>query len=462
MKFLKTLIVALLIFSPITAYSMPLVEANSAILIDADNGIILFGQSMHARRYPASLTKLITALLLIEHVGINMNQPIEMSRNAVYSIPRGSSHVGMQTGEVITARQALYAIMLESANDVSNGIAEHIAGSVEDFAEMMTARAIELGAVNTNFTNAHGLHHDDHYTTAYDMSLIMKELISHPVFVDVISSRFTTLPATNVTDVERPWNNTHRMIQPGDFFNEYVVGGKTGFTNEAARTLSTYARQGDIGLITIVMGNQRFVDFTDTNALLNFGFNLYSPTNLLSASNFNEYIDVVEMTDGEEQVIATLPVTIERSIIKNLPRTIELNNIETIINLPDNLSLPVHAGDIVGDITIKYGDHVLATSRLLIADSFYPLGAMEAVPYENVRDARFSLPTLNAFLTASAIAFALTVLIAIISRILRTLKIRKRNILRYQRRGVARGSARLRTRYNTTSSGTSYRYRNRR
>ena len=150
-------------------------DADAAILIDATTGEILYEKNPYKKEYPASITKLMTMLLAFENC--SLDETVTFSRNAVYSIEPGSSNIGIDQGEELTVEQCLYGIMLQSANEVSNGIAEHIDGSMEEFAKHMTQRAKELGAQNTNFVNANGLHDENHYTTAYDMALIAKELL---------------------------------------------------------------------------------------------------------------------------------------------------------------------------------------------------------------------------------------------------------------------------------------------
>ena len=315
------------------------INATAHILVDANTGIIISGQNVHERRYPASLTKLMTALLLLENT--DMSENIRMSHDALFSIPRSSSHIAMNVGESITALEALYAIMLASANDVSNAIAEHIIGYGGDFfyaeaafANLMTNRARSLGAFNTNFTNAHGLHDPYQVTTAYDISLIMRELITYPIFLEVINTRFTTVGPTQFQQLERPLNNTNRMIQPGEFFHPYVVGGKTGFTNEAAHTLATYARNGE-GLISVVLETPRFAIFTETARLLEYGFSNYGNIELLN-TDFRTVINI----NGEN--VKVRPMS---NLITSLPLNIDPENInrQVVIN-GDSAKLSVNYG----------------------------------------------------------------------------------------------------------------------
>lgn len=173
----------------------PKVYAESAIVMEGNTGTILYAKGIDTQHYPASITKVMTVLLALEH--LEMDEEVTFSHNAVYSIDYDSSHIARDEGEILTVEECLYAIMLESANECSNAIAEHIAGTTEAFAEMMNARAAELGCTNTHFVNAHGLPNENHYTSARDMALITREAIKYEKFRQICSTPRYTLRATN-------------------------------------------------------------------------------------------------------------------------------------------------------------------------------------------------------------------------------------------------------------------------
>ena len=229
------------------------IAAEACILIDADTGIILYEKNSHERLYPASITKVLTTLLAVEYG--KFDETVTHSHNAVFGIGYGSSHIGMDEGEEVNFRDALYGILLESANEVCMAIAEHIDGDVDTFVEHMNTRAKELGAKDTHFANPHGFHDDNHYTTAYDMSLFVRAAVSNPDFLEIFSTVDHTIPATN-KNVERPLHNKDRMMRPtSEYYYENIIGGKTGYTTEAGNTLVTYAGKDDIKLITVVMND---------------------------------------------------------------------------------------------------------------------------------------------------------------------------------------------------------------
>ena len=163
------------------------VECDAAICFDANTGTVLYGKNIDKQEYPASITKIMTVLLALENG--NLDDTVTFSENAVYSIEYGSAHLGLTEGEELTLEQCLYGIMLASANEISNAVAEHIGGSVENFANMMNEKAAQLGCVNTHFVNPNGLHDENHYTCAYDMALITQEAMKYEKFREIIHTQ---------------------------------------------------------------------------------------------------------------------------------------------------------------------------------------------------------------------------------------------------------------------------------
>ncbi|MCL2235910.1 MAG: D-alanyl-D-alanine carboxypeptidase [Defluviitaleaceae bacterium] len=336
-------------------------EADLALVVDVATGTILYHQGdPHARALPASTTKVMTALLLLES-GADMEDLIFHSPEAVYSIPRNSSHIAMNAGEVLTVSQALYAIMLPSANDVSNAVAEFVAGDLESFAAMMTARARELGAVNTNFTNAHGLPDDNHFTTTYDMYLIMAEAIKHPEFLQVITSPRYRIPPTEHQPEPRFIDNTNAMVRPNTpEFSRDVVGGKTGWTTPSGHALVSYGRRDGVGLITVIMSaERRDIIFNDTQTLLNYGFEQFEPHTFFTASDFSVGVDLVQRSREGVIVIDYMPIGAERDALVYLPRSVNPDDVEVQLILPNRITAPVYAGFPVGRVTITYNGKTL-------------------------------------------------------------------------------------------------------
>jgi len=268
--------VLLLLVLPEVKGSVPdHIYSEAAVLMDAASGQILYNRDMHRPMKPASITKILTALLALE-LG-EFDDTIILSHEAVFSIEEDSSHIALDVGEKITLEQALYALAIESANDAANGIAEHIGGTMEAFAAMMTSRAKDLGAVNSNFTNAHGLDDYDHYTTAYDMALILREAIKHDHFCKIFSAWVYQIPPTNIQPLNRILRNANEILEVGQYHYDGLIASKTGWTDEALNTLATAACRDDITLIAVVMYSEwRDAKWLDTVFLLDYGFEVFS------------------------------------------------------------------------------------------------------------------------------------------------------------------------------------------
>lgn len=248
----------------------PELGAQSAILMDAENGAILYSKNIHERLYPASTTKIMTAMLAIENS--YMSDIVSFSDNAVFGIERTSSNIGIDVGEEMTMEECLYGILLGSANEVCMAVAEHVAGSVDAFVDMMNARAVTIGCQNTHFANPHGLPDDDHYTSAYDLALIAKEFFSNENVARISgTTNYTIMPTPKQKD-KIDLVNHHTMLPGLTYQYEYVVGGKTGYTVAARSTLVTCAEKNGMRLICIILKEEPPYQFKDTISLFNYGF----------------------------------------------------------------------------------------------------------------------------------------------------------------------------------------------
>lgn len=249
----------------------PAVYAESAILMDADTGTILYGKNIDAQKYPASITKIMTTLLAIEHS--HLNERVVFSENAIWGIERNSSHIGIRIGENLSMEDCLYGIMLESANEVCIAVAEHIAGSVDAFVEMMNQRAIELGCQNTHFSNPNGLPSEDHYTSAHDMALIAQSAYQNEQFRELCATTVHKIGWTNRAGEDRWLLNHHKMLRDDtEFYYDGCMGGKTGYTEVALNTLVTYGQRNDLNLICVTMRTAGQQVYLDTAALMDYGF----------------------------------------------------------------------------------------------------------------------------------------------------------------------------------------------
>lgn len=265
----------------------PQIYAESAIVMEANSGAILYNKDMDMQNYPASITKIMTALLTLENC--SLDETVTYSYNATHSIDAGSSSIYTTEGEELTVEQSLYALMLESANECANGLAEHIAGSVDAFAEMMNEKAASLGCTNTHFANANGLHDDNHYTSAHDMALITKAAIQNEDFLRISGTSKYQMQPTNKRDEITYMTNHHYMIAPykgvTKYLDDSVIAGKTGNTSVAKGTLVTVAERGGMTLIVVTMRTQSTGEkgvplFSDTALLLDYASENFTKYNV--------------------------------------------------------------------------------------------------------------------------------------------------------------------------------------
>lgn len=256
----------------------PSIYGKSAVLMDADTGAILYSKNQEEKLYPASITKIMTCLLALENS--RLTDRVVFSDNAIWGIERDSSHIGIRIGEVLSMEECLYGLMLESANEVSIAIAEHIAGSTEAFADMMNARAAELGCKNTHFVTPNGLHDDEHYTCTYDMALISQAAYANETFRKIIGTKVYKIGMTNRCGEVRWLNQHHKMLQDTSYHYDGCTGGKTGFTDQALNTLVTFAEKDGLKLICVIMKTIGRQIYPDTASLLNYGFSNFVHTDI--------------------------------------------------------------------------------------------------------------------------------------------------------------------------------------
>lgn len=338
--------------------------AETAVLMDAASGEILYEKNADQKMYPASITKLMTILLALEHG--KLTDEITFSHDAVYSIEQGSAHIAIMEGETLTLEQVLRAIILRSANEASNGVAEYVDGSVEKFAKHMTERAKELGCKNTNFVNANGLHDENHYTTAYDMALIAKELLTHEEYRSMMSETDYEIPPTNLQTETRYLHGQHQMLNPNSiYYYKDAIGGKTGFTSEALNTLVTYAERDGMELIAVVMKCNGAEHYTDTAALFDYGFANYESVKLLSAADHTATIKVTETYKEKPVELGTITASPAEDVYHVLPKGTDTSQVKVETDCPETVEAPVTEGQAVGTLKVTLNGETIKTVDLL-------------------------------------------------------------------------------------------------
>ena len=255
----------------------PQVEARSAVMMDVYTGAILYSKNPDEKMYPASITKILTALLGCENLSVQ--NKLVMSEAAAHGISPGDSSIYADTDEIFTVHQALMALMLESANEIALAIGESVSGSVKKFVELMNTRSAEIGCTSTHFNNPNGLPDENHVTTANDMAKISRAAWYNPLFRKYVTRKIFEIPPTNKFEETRYLLNHHKMMEGRDYAYEGVLGGKTGYTEAAGNTLVTYAKRGNMTLLVVVMGTING-GWSDTASLLDYGFGNFEKINL--------------------------------------------------------------------------------------------------------------------------------------------------------------------------------------
>ena len=296
---------------------VPELVSETAVVIDAETGQVLYQKNKDQKMAPASITKIISAAVALEN-GIALDETITMSHDAVFSVPRYSSHIALDEGEELTMEDALYAMMLASANDAANGIAEKVAGSNDEFVAQMNALAQKVGAVNTHFTNPHGLIDSDHYTTAYDMALLTRYAMENEAFLPFFTTVTYETAPTNKQPESRIFSNQNEMIKNTTYKYEGAFGGKLGYTEEALYTIVTAAKRGDRTLICVCMRSDPYAQqYADAAAALDFAFETYQRVEM-TADDLP--VRSVTFSSGEDsQTVATGQILTDSGSVYYLP-----------------------------------------------------------------------------------------------------------------------------------------------
>ncbi|MCM1173451.1 MAG: D-alanyl-D-alanine carboxypeptidase [Blautia sp.] len=255
----------------------PQTTAQAAILMDANTGIILYAKNIHEKLYPASTTKILTSLLAMENG--NLDDMVSFSHEAVFSVPGDGSNMGMDEGESITLEEALYGIMVASANEVSNAVAEYVSGSISDFTELMNTRAAELGCTDSHFTNTNGLFDENHYTSVYDLAVISRAFFQNEMLCKISNTSRYHFEASETQPDDFYKKNKHLLVN-GEMPYEGIIGGKTGYIDQSRQTLVTCAEQNGMKLICVVFKEESPNQFTDTVELFNYGFQNFQVLNV--------------------------------------------------------------------------------------------------------------------------------------------------------------------------------------
>ena len=265
------------------------IYSESAILIEAKTGKILYDKDIYARKYPASTTKILTAIIAIENC--DLEEKAIASHSAIFSVKSGYSIANIQEGESFTIRELLEVLMLQSANEAANVIAEHISGSVDEFAKLMNQKAKEIGCLDSNFVNANGAHNENHYSTAYDLAMIAKYCMQNQTFRELAVKQECSLPTTEIFGEERVFKNTNSLMQQNSrYYYPYCNGIKTGFTTPAKNCLIASSNKNGFELISVILHAESTEEglsarYVDTINLFEYGYDNFKLDNILEEYN---------------------------------------------------------------------------------------------------------------------------------------------------------------------------------
>ena len=352
-------------------------DAKAGLLIEADTGEILYEKNAHQENYPASLTKVMVALLVFEAIDrgeLSLTDSITATETAFDGLSSDGSTANIVPGETMTVEQLLNCMLIVSANETCNILGEHLSGSVEAFVARMNERASELGCEHTHFANATGLHDPQHYTTAWDLYLITREAMKHEKFMEICNSKSYTVPATNMTEKPRELHSTNFLIsnwRARGYVYRDAQGIKTGSTPEAGYCLISSALRGSRHMISVVLGAERVTledgvtiqtrSFSETSRMFDWGFDNFVRRDILSSADPVCEVPVALSSEtnyvvahAAEDLSCLLPDNIEPS---DLERTVELTN--------ETVDAPVAAGDVLGKLTLSYQGTVYGEADLL-------------------------------------------------------------------------------------------------
>ncbi len=347
----------------------PTLNARAAFLVEANTGVVLYAKNIHEHLYPASTTKMITALLAAENC--QMDETVKFSHDAVFSLEPGSSNIGIDPGQAMPMEECLYGLMVGSANEVANAVAEHVGGDMDSFVQMMNDKVESLGLKDTHFTNANGLHDEEHYTSAFDLAMIANEFFHNEYLAKIGNTATYHFEATASQPDDFYVKNKHKLIS-GEIPYTGIKGGKTGYTDAAGETLVTCAEQNGMMLICVILDEESPDQFYDTVKLFDYGFSNFEIANI--AENETQYsIKSNNFFPSDVDILGTSGQIIElcEDNYVILPKNITFDDMET------NLSYQTQSADDIAYIEYSYHGAYLGYGTLKAVENKVELSAFE-------------------------------------------------------------------------------------
>jgi len=395
----------------------PDILAKAALLIDLETGAVAYGKNEHQELYPASLTKIMTALLVLEAVDagkLSMDQELTASSSALSGLPYDGSNAGIKVGEIMSVRNLLYCMLVVSANEACNILAEAVSGSIGAFVEEMNRRAGELGCVNTHFVNTNGLHDPQHYTSAWDIYLITQEALTHPDFMTFCNTANVVIPATNLSGQRNYWTTNHLLAtwRVIGYRNREAMGIKTGSTSDAGYCLVSSAKRGSLHFLSVILGAERVEEngvgnirsFSETTRLFNYGFDNFTYKTILEE---DEPIREIAVSLSEMDHVTVHPA---RSIEVLIPKGLNPEHLERTVTLSEEpVEAPVSEGDVLGTLTLHYDGVEYGTVDLLAS---HDVEASQKLIF--YRDVQAFLSNRTVHIAAVAVALLILLIILLV------------------------------------------------
>lgn len=341
--------------------SGPDINAESALLIDNKTNKVLYSKDMNRKMFPASTTKILTAILVLENH--SLDEKVTASYNAVMTIPSGYSTASIQIDEVLTVEQLLELLLVHSANDAANVLAEYTGGSIDSFVAMMNTKINELGLSDTHFTNPYGLQDNNHYTTAHDLAIIMQYCLKNDDFRKIAGQASCAIPSTNKSE-PRKYSSTNELLIAGNS-NYYpnLIAGKTGYTSEAGECLVSAAYNGNLELVGVILNSTN--RFKDTRSLYNYGYTNFSIKNIVNEKDIITNVEVKNATKDTKNL--NLLVSEDIPVLAN--NSDDLSKIEPQITLNSDIKAPIEDGQVLGKVSysvngITYSTDLIAANNV--------------------------------------------------------------------------------------------------
>lgn len=364
-KILNILSVMLIMFFALTgiAYAEePNIESPVAILMEETTGKIVYEKNINEKVYPASLTKILTAIVVLENC--KLEEVVTASYDAIMGVEYGYVTGNLQVGEELTIEQLLNVLMIASANDSARVLAEYVSGSIEEFSILMNEKAKEIGCQNSNFVNPNGIHDENHYTTAYDLALISRYAMQNETFREIVKKTYYILPATNKhNQADRVFGTTNELLivnnneRKDNYYYKYATGLKTGFTTPAGYCLAASSEKNGLRYIAIILKAGQTNDglsarYIDTKTLLDYGYDNFLMKKVVQKLNSIQTIEVKNATKETKK----LDLLIDDDIYAFINKEDINNQINPEISIDTNIKAPIEKGTIVGKVTYEIND----------------------------------------------------------------------------------------------------------